>query len=450
MLKSPSKVGLSLAHVNSNEAYMTPNDQQIGLFNVDSKGENAASQDTPLAHRLRPHELKDFIGFDDLVKRHPFLKSGKALPSLILWGPPGSGKTTIAKLLSLETGLQLHSFNAVLAGVPELKKLIKDASAEALHGGNKRFALFIDEIHRFNKAQQDALLPYVEDGTLLLIGATTENPRSALNRALLSRVQLVELLSLDLDSLGLVLQRAVSMLELNLDQELIELLSYHAMGDARRALSNLELICQSTQSAGEITIDQAKQILLKNDRAYDKSGDRHYDVISAFIKSLRGSDPDAALLWLAVMLDGGEDPVFIARRLVIFASEDIGNADPQALTLAVSAMQASSAIGMPEARINLAQAVCYLASTTKSNACYQGINEAMEYVQNSTNLRVPDHLRNFPPKGAKPYLYPHSYPDHYVSQSYTPGKVPQFYRPTRQGIEGKIAERLSALRQKQD
>lgn len=414
----------------------------MGLFSRDSATKDSPSQSSPLAHRLRPEELGDFVGLDDLKKRYSFLRQSNALPSLILWGPPGSGKTTLARLLTKETELTLYTFNAVLAGVPELKKLIKDARAE----GHQRFALFIDEIHRFNKAQQDALLPFVEEGQLLLIGATTENPRSALNKALLSRVQLVELPPLDQDKLQSILQRALTLLEIELTDDVIELLVYHSMGDARRALSGLELICHLPKE--EITSTAVKKILLKNDRAYDKNGDRHYDVISAFIKSLRGSDPDAALLYLAVMLDGGEDPVFIARRLVIFASEDIGNADPQALTLAVSAMQASAAIGMPEARINLAQAVCYLASTTKSNACYDAINKAMSYVSEQSTIKVPHHLKSFPPKEVPPYLYPHNYPDHFVDQSYGPDDTPQFYRPSSQGIENKIRERLAQLRPK--
>jgi putative ATPase len=413
---------------------MDSDQQQIGLFSSETSGPG------PLASRLRPEKLEEFIGFERLLRIHPYLNPTTPLRSLVLWGAPGSGKTTLAQLLARASGLPFRPFNAVLSGVPELKKILNEARKEGL----QQIVLFIDEIHRFNKAQQDALLPSVEEGSVIMIGATTENPRSALNKALLSRVQLVELAAHEETDLQKILALAATKLEISLEPFWIELLCAHSMGDARRVLAGLELILSLPSDQRDY--QQVKTLLLKNDRAYDKNQDRHYDVISAFIKSLRGSDPDAALLWLAVMLDGGEDPVFIARRLVILASEDIGNADPQALTLAVSTMQAVSAIGMPEARINLAQAVCYLAATPKSNACYLAINEALSYVQESTTMRVPDHLRNFPPKGSKPYLYPHDHPEHLVKQNYTIEKTPQLYRPTKQGIEARLKERLEKIR----
>lgn len=414
---------------------------QLGLFQAPSP----SSEATPLAHRMRPKELNEFEGLDELKRRYPFL-AGKHLPSLILYGPPGTGKTTLAALLAQHAQLDFKSFNAVMGGVNDLKKLIHEAQQLRAYSANKGYVLFIDEIHRFNKAQQDALLPHVERGEFVLIGATTENPRSSVNRALLSRVQQIELPALGIEQVESILARAAGAEGHPLDQDILGLLADHSGGDARRALNALEMLFLETQAGQKISLERAKTLILKNARDYDKNQDRHYDVISAFIKSLRGSDPDAALVWLAVMLDGGEDPVFIARRLVIFASEDVGNADPQALILAVAALTAVQQIGMPEARINLGHVVTYLAATTKSNAAYNAINEALSYVENQSTLQVPDHLKNFPPKDAKPYLYPHSYPQHYVVQNYTREKTPEFYRPTQQGIEGKIKERLDKIR----
>jgi putative ATPase len=338
-------------------------------------------------------------------------------------------------------GAELYLFNAVLAGVPELKKLIARALETKKFHQDKSIIIFIDEIHRFNKAQQDALLPYVENGSFILFGATTENPRSALNRALLSRVQIVELKPLSVTALKTILMRAKSIESAHLQEEIINFLAQHAGGDARKAMSWLESILRQQLT----NIDDVKNWVLENSRAYDKTEDRHYDVISAFIKSMRGSDPSAALLWLAVMLDGGEDPVFVARRMVIFASEDVGNADPQALLLATAALQAVSSIGMPEARINLAQVVCYLAGTVKSNAAYEGINEALTYVQENPTLEVPAHLKNFPPQGTPPYQYPHANLNAFVLQQYAPGNTPKFYRPKSIGREMAIKERLEQL-----
>lgn len=424
---------------------MSRQDDQQSLFGQAKENNNLR----PLAHRSRPESFEDFVGQEAIFKRYPFLRAPD-FPSLILWGPPGVGKTTLASIMATQSGQALYPFNAVLGGVADLKKLIDQAIRETRDFG-KNPVIFIDEIHRFNKAQQDALLPYVERGDFTLIGATTENPKRSLNKALLSRTQVIALGILEKADILKIIKRAYENLQFGpkLSQDHLEkifaLIADHSNGDARYALNLLELIEREMRFDEELSLEKIKEIVLENAREFDRDQDRHYDVISAFIKSMRGSDPNAALLWLAVMLDGGEDPVFIARRLVIFASEDIGNADPSALNLAVSTLQAVQLIGMPEARINLAQATTYLASTYKSNAAYMAINEAMEYVQSRPTLAVPSHLRNFPPKDAPPYLYPHSYPNHYVSQKYTVEETPHFYRPTEMGRERPLKERLDGL-----
>ncbi len=416
------------------------NKGQIGLFeevNNEKEPQNNATNQAPLAFRMRPTDFNDFEGQDHLFTQYPFLANGN-FPSLVLYGPPGCGKTTLAKILAKNSNKEFCQFNAVLGGVADLKKIIKNAK-EMKKAYGQEYIIFIDEIHRFNKSQQDALLPHIESGEFTLIGATTEHPKQCLNKAIISRVKLIPLRALDSKNLVNILKRAND----KISDEIINYISDYSNGDARSALNLLEDISQREQS----DIDTLKEVIKSQSRSYDKNSNRHYDVISAFIKSLRGSDPDAALLWLAVMLDGGEDPVFIARRLVILASEDIGNADPQALTLASSTLNIVQQIGMPEARITLAQATTYLASTAKSNASYLGINEALDYVQNQPTIEVPDHLKNFPPKNAKKYLYPHSYKDHWISQNYTNEKsLPQFYRPTNQGIEEKIKNRLDSLK----
>lgn len=397
----------------------------------------------PLAYKLRPHTLDEFYGQEELLKKCPFLFN-QQLPGLILWGPPGCGKTTLAHLLAKHTQTDLYSFNAVLGGVNDLKKLIEGAEQmKKLH--SKHSIIFIDEIHRFNKAQQDALLPYVEKGDFTFIGATTQNPRTAINKALLSRVQILELKGHTKQSLLAIMNRALKKENTQLDEQLLMFICDYCGQDARKALNYLELALTHNQNND---LESIKNLIKENSRDYDKDQDRHYDVISAFIKSMRGSDPDAALLWLAVMLDGGEDPVFLARRLMIFASEDVGNADPIALLLATSALNAIGQIGMPEARIPLAQVTAYLASTHKSNASYKAINEAMNYVSNSSTLLVPDHLKNYPPPGSQPYLYPHDM-DHfpYAKQNYTcETKLPPFYRPTEYGREKQLKERLEYLK----
>ncbi|TNE95294.1 MAG: replication-associated recombination protein A [Deltaproteobacteria bacterium] len=420
----------------------------MGLFDSETpkavKSETISSK-SPLAYRIRPNSIEDYFGQEEVFKRYPRLKDGH-FQNLILWGPPGVGKTTLAQIIANKSGKELYRFNAVLGGVADLKKLISSAM-EMKEKHAIESIIFIDEIHRFNKAQQDALLPYVEKGDFGLIGATTENPRSSINRALLSRVGIVELKALTQENIKSILERALEKLSIKVSEEVLDFISDHSSGDARRALNMLEIVEKEYALSGEeMAFDQLKAQILENARNYDRNQDRHYDVISAFIKSMRGSDPDAAITWLAVMLDGGEDPVFIARRLVIFASEDVGNADPSALPLAVAALSAVQSIGMPEARINLAQAVTYLAATVKSNAAYQAIGSAMSWVTEQSTVEVPDHLKNFPPQGSKKYLYPHSYEGHFVPQDYVKTKDKQvFYEPTEIGREKNIRERLKGL-----
>ncbi|EPZ52145.1 MgsA AAA+ ATPase family protein [Bacteriovorax sp. BAL6_X] len=411
---------------------------QQGLFNAED------NKVTPLAHQVRPENRQDYEGFDALARRFPFLRSD-TIPSLIIWGPPGSGKTTLAKVLGNEIHANFYEFSAVLSGVADLKKLIQKAQEEA-RDFQRKSIIFIDEIHRFNKAQQDALLPHVEQGSFILIGATTENPRRSVNRALLSRMKIIELKSFTTDKIRSLIKRTISKLEKELSQEYLELICDYANGDARIALGSLEVIFSLLEQEDEIDFETVKNIIKENSRNFDAGGDRHYDVISAFIKSMRGSDPNSAILWLAVMLDGGEDPVFIARRLVIFASEDVGNADLNALTVATNALHVVQNIGMPEARITLAQATTYLASTVKSNAAYNAINEALAYVENSQTIEVPEHLKNFPDKFHKvKYQYPHSFEGSFVRQQYAPNGTPKFYQPKDIGVEKNIKKRLSEL-----
>jgi len=395
----------------------------------------------PLAHLSRPETLEEFIGQEDVFKRFPFLKSGQ-FPSMVITGPSGSGKTTLARLLSIHSSREFYKFNAVLGGVNDLKKLIHSALEMKARFHHKAPVIFIDEIHRFNKAQQDALLPYIEEGEFILIGATTEAPKVSINKALLSRLHIVTLKSLEDEAIETILKNAALKFKLQLAPSLFKIIARYAHGDARMALNILEEAAKLNNPSEE----EIKSLIAENARTYDKDGNRHYDVISAFIKSMRGSHPDAAILWLAVMLDGGEDPKFIARRMLIFASEDIGNADPFALTLATSTLQAIMQIGMPEARIILSQTVSYLASTYKSNSAYLAINEALEFVKQHPEIEVPDHLKNFPPPNAQKYLYPHSYPGHFVLQKYTREKIPNFYRPTNQGKEDGIQKRLESLK----
>ena len=398
---------------------------------------------SPLAHKLRPTGKAGFIGIEALEKRYPFLNS--ATPkSMIIYGPPGCGKTTLAHVLCNQDNIELLPFSAVLSGVAELKKLFQ-AAHTAIQIHQRTPVIFIDEIHRFNKAQQDALLEHVESGKFILIGATTENPKSSLNKALLSRLKTVELKPVNFQDTLKILTSATSRLNTQFSKDEMEIMADFSGGDARKAIGNLELAIE-LKATGQFCIDTFKNLVIENARSYDRNKDRHYDVVSAFIKSLRGSDPDAALLWLAIMLDGGEDPRFIARRLVIFASEDVGNADINGLTVANNALHAVSNIGMPEARITLAQATTYLASTVKSNAAYTAINDALAYVKSNATIEVPEHLKNFPaPSCPVKYQYPHAFADSWVQQQYSPAATPQFYKPKKTGVEKNIINRLRQL-----
>ena len=415
---------------------------QNSLFESTLNQDEAASKGKilpPLAHLSRPETFDEFIGHSDIFKTYSFLRT-KNFPSIILFGPSGTGKTTLARLLAKHSGKEFYKFNAVLGGVADLKKLIQ-AAEEVREKKGLEAIIFVDEIHRFNKAQQDALLPYIEEGAFTLIGATTENPRVSVNKALLSRMHIVQLKELSSDDIYKILVQTNEKFKLSLDTSQLAIIADFAGGDARVALNTLEAAAKLKNP----TKEEIKLLIIENARAFDKGGNRHYDVISAFIKSMRGSDPQAAIHWLAVMIDGGEDPVFIARRLVIFASEDVGNADPTALTLATSALQSISNIGMPEARIILAQATTYLASTYKSNAAYLAIDQALEYVRTLSTIHVPDHLKNHPPAGSQKYLYPHSYENHFVKQNYTQDPIPTFYIPTQEGKEDGLKKRLEKL-----
>ncbi len=424
----------------------------MGLFNEDKPKASASSQNPmntrPLAHRARPLIKEQLVGQDSaLLKIQQICGKDSTLKSLILWGPPGSGKTTLAHILASTFKLELFAFNAVLSGLPELRKLISRALELSSKSG-QRTIIFIDEIHRFNKSQQDALLPYVENGDFILIGATTEAPRVSVNRALLSRLHTVELGKLTAEGLGDILTNCNNKFKLNISSECLSTISNNSSGDARVALNLLEGVASHGETDVQKQMDLTRKLISESSRFYDKASDRHYDIISAFIKSMRGSDPDAALLYLAIMIDGGEDPVFIARRLVIFASEDVGNADPKALSLAVSTMQAVQNIGMPEARICLSQTTIYMACTVKSNASYKAIDSALEFVRERETIEVPPYLRSTPPQNLKtPYIYPHDLPEGISAQKMTSIKCPTFYTPGDQGIEKNLKNRLLRLRE---
>jgi putative ATPase len=406
-----------------------------------------AMSPTPLAERLRPRNLDGIVGLAHLLGPDaPFrraLRQGR-LRSCILWGPPGTGKTTLAGALAAEGGFRMHVMSAVLSGVKDLKEALDAPSLDP-----RPLLLFVDEIHRWNKAQQDALLPHVERGTVTLVGATTENPAFHLVPALRSRTELLVLQPIGREDLRALLQRAVHAPEglggMSVEDGLLDAITEACDGDARRALGLLERLAdRSTLSIEGL---RALGVTIHHDR----DGDLHYDVVSAFIKSMRGSDPDAALYWLARMLEGGEDPVFVSRRMVIFAAEDIGNADSRALPLAVSTLEGCARIGMPEARILLGQCATFLATAPKSNAAYRGIDAALAEVRRSGALPVPVHLRNAPTALARNlghgagYRYPHDHPDHIVDQAYLPEALEglRFYTPTQQGGEKLIAERMT-------
>lgn len=424
------------------------------------RSQNMESE-APLASRLRPTTLDEVVGQQHIVGKDKLLyraiKADK-LSSIIFYGPPGTGKTTLAKVIAHTTSAEFIQINATSAGKKDMEEVITAAkNNQGMYG--KKTILFIDEIHRFNKGQQDYLLPYVEDGTIILIGATTENPYFEVNGALLSRSVIFELKKLSKDDIETLLLRAINDKEKGMgaynaaiDEDALEFLADVSNGDARAALTALELGVLTTDRSEDgiihITIDVASECIQKRVISYDKSGDNHYDTVSAFIKSMRGSDPDAAVYYLARMLYAGEDVKFIARRIMILAAEDIGNADPMALTVAVSAAQAVERIGMPEAQIILSQAVTYMASAPKSNAAVNAISKAMDLVGRTKTPPVPTHLQDAHYKSAEKlghglgYKYAHNYKNHYVKQQYLPDGLTNevFYEPSENGYEATIRE----------
>jgi putative ATPase len=411
---------------------------------------------------MRPETIDEIVGQEEVIGADTPLRRAIAsgsLPSILFWGPPGSGKTSLARLMASAAGYHFIPLSAVSAGVKEVRDVVVEAGKLAEEG--KRTLFFLDEIHRFNKAQQDALLPHVEAGTVTLVGATTENPAFQVNSALLSRLLVLRLEPLCEDDLRKIVERAVkdgekglAGLKVALPEDALEMLLRYSIGDARRALNLLEAAAFAT-SPGEdgartVTAGTMSKTLQSPTLYYDTDGDWHYDIISAFIKTMRGSDPDAALYWLARMVEAGEDHLFIARRMVIFASEDIGNADPEALRVALAVKDAVHFVGMPEGWIPLAQGVVYLATAPKSNASYMGYKAAKGDVERYGNVPVPLHLRNAPTKLAKQmgcgegYLYPHDDPDAVVPQTYFPDAMGKknYYRPKGFGFEKTIAQRL--------
>lgn len=428
---------------------------------------NTMEKESPLASRMRPTTLDEVVGQKHIIGKDKLLyraiKADK-LGSVIFYGPPGTGKTTLAKVIANTTSARFEQINATVAGKKDMEEIVKNAKDSIGMYGQKTI-LFVDEIHRFNKSQQDYLLPFVEDGTITLIGATTENPYFEVNNALLSRSRIFELKPLEKQDIRELVMRAVYDTEkgmgtygADITDEAADFLADVANGDARAALNAVELGILTTDKSDDgkihITLDVAAECIQKRVVRYDHDGDNHYDTISAFIKSMRGSDPDAAVYYLARMLYAGEDVKFIARRIMICASEDVGNADPNALVVAVSAAQAVERIGMPESQIILSQAAAYVATAPKSNAAYMGIAKAMKTVADMRTMPVPAHLQDRHYKGAEKlghglgYKYAHDYPNHYVTQQYLPDGMEgmRFYEPSENGYEKKIKEHMAFIK----
>lgn len=425
-------------------------------------------KESPLAARMRPRTLDEVVGQEHIIGKDKLLYRAIAadkVSSVIFYGPPGTGKTTLAKVIANTTSAEFNQINATSAGKKDMEEVVKKAKdLQGMYG--KRTILFIDEIHRFNKGQQDYLLPFVEDGTIILIGATTENPYFEVNGALISRSVIFELKPIPKQAIKELLKKAVYDAERGMgaynaviEEEALDFLADIAGGDARHALNAVELGVMTTDRGEDgkihITLDVAQECIQKRAVRYDKNGDNHYDTISAFIKSMRGSDPDAAVYYLARMLYAGESVTFIARRIMICAAEDVGNADPQALTVAVSASQAVERVGMPEAQLILSQAVIYVACAPKSNAACMAISGAMSTVENTGSLPIPAHLQDAHYKGAARlghgtgYKYAHDYPNHYVKQQYLPYELNgnEFYHPSGNGYENKIREHMRMLKE---
>ena len=441
----------------------------LDLFSQGNAGD--AKDSAPLAERMRPQNISEYIGQRHLLAEGCLLRHAieeDKLFSMIFWGPPGSGKTTLARILANETKSKFVSFSAVLSGVKEIRAVI-DEARELLERKKIKMILFVDEIHRFNKAQQDAFLPHVESGLITLIGATTENPSFEVIAPLLSRTRVLVLKPFSEEDLLAIVegalkdnQKGFGQISIKVVPDVLRYIVSLADGDARSALNNLEAIVSMVQNLPAdkrvITPKFAQEALLKKTLLYDKDGEEHYNLISALHKSLRGSDPDAALYWLGRMIAAGEDPLYIARRMVRFASEDIGNADPQALIIAVAAQQAFHFIGLPEGELALAQAAVYLATAPKSNSLYVGYGKVKEIISTKGYLPVPLHIRNAPTKlmkeldYGKDYKYAHDYADAYVSQEYLPEKIQGqiFYQPKEAGFEKTIKERINAWRQKKN
>jgi putative ATPase len=445
-----------------------PPDESLELFGQEPEPTaEEISARSPLAERMRPRSLDELIGQDELIAPGAPLRSlidTGSLPSIVLWGPPGSGKTTLARAIAHNTEARFEALSAVMAGVKEIRQVVERARREA-----RPTLLFLDELHRLNRVQQDALLPHVEAGTVTLIGATTENPSFEVNAPLLSRCRVFTLRRLDSDALAAIVRRAaadsergIGRLELLLPDEVVDAIAHEADGDARRALGMLEAAAAIHRSAHPpdvpLSAEAVRKAAGRRLLLHDRNREEHYNVVSAFIKSLRASDPDAALYYATRMLDAGEDPLFVARRLVIFASEDIGNADPTAIVVATSVHLAVERIGMPEGRIPLAQAITHLACAPKSNAAYLGLGRAQAAAAEHGSLPVPMHLRNAPTslmKGlgyGRGYEYPHDAKDGFVEARNLPDGIPptRFYEPGHEGAEAEIANRLAEWRRRRD